>query len=664
MTRPLALALLTLVALPAGARAQYGATAEVERPIPATAEEDPSASGTEIPVEHEGTVHQSVQDVTHEVPGAVPIQSGTYASYSGLSLRGADLDHTSVLLGELPLGGPDFGGFDLSLIPLFALERIEVYRGGAPVWLGGGAIGGVLRLVPRTEPTPVAGARVVGGSFGTYGVDAFASAGRPGLSSFVTAGVRGTQGNYPYLSNILTLDPSDDEQRVRRNAHSLEGHGMAHVAIDALGGRLEMVGLGMSRQDGVPGPASAPALRAQRHLTRTLGTVGWTRRKTTGRLPYRLQLAVGGGYTRNQFTDRFNEIGLSRNGSQVTDDRIGYVFSRAASTLEVAPFLDVTALATVRRSAYRPEDRSITSSQRDWERLTTAVSAEAKIHGTLGNVRLELRPSARVAFSRARLQSGTFDTPDDPTDDELVPTARLGAVVAPLPWLAVSASVATGKRLPSVLELFGDRNALKPNPELDPESSLGFDAGLVAEGSLGSVRGSAELRYFDLRIDDLIVYMPDAQFTATPFNLGQGRIRGVEAGGRGWAGSFLELGGTLTWLDTDDGHGRELPSRPSLQAQVRPALHLAPWLGADWLSDVVIHVGVIHRGSFFPKPSNLEEFPPRTWISPGLRVELFQGAVSASVVVHDVLDDRGFDWLNYPLPGRRVLASVTYRKDL
>ncbi|MFW5925297.1 MAG: TonB-dependent receptor plug domain-containing protein [Myxococcota bacterium] len=663
MPRPLALALLTLVALPAGTRAQYGAKAEVERPIPATAEEDPSASGTEIPVEHEGTVHQSVQDVTHEVPGAVPIQSGTYASYSGLSLRGAELDHTSVLLGELPLGGPDFGGFDLSLIPLFALERIEVYRGGAPVWLGGGAIGGVLRLVPRSEPTPVVGARVVGGSFGTYGVDAFASAGRPGLSSFVTAGVRGTQGNYPYLSNILTLDPSDDEQRVRRNAHSLEGHGMAHVAVDALGGRLEMVGLGMSRQDGIPGPASAPAFHAQRHHTRALGTVGWTRRKTTGRLPHRVQLAVGGGYARNQFTDRFNEIGLSRNG-QVTDDRIGQVFSRAASTLELASFLDVTALATVRRDAYRPDDRSATSMQPDWERLTTAVSAEAKIHGTLGDVRLELRPSTRVAFSRARLQSASSGTPDAPTDDELVPTARLGAVVAPVPWLAVSGSVATGKRLPSVLELFGDRNALKPNPELEPESSLAFDAGLVAEGAQGPVRGSAELRYFDLRIDDLIVYMPGAQFTATPLNLGRGHIRGVEAGARGWIGSILELGGTLTWLDTDDGRGRELPSRPSLQAQARPALHLAPWLDTDWLSDVVFHVGVIHRSSFFPKPSNLEEYPARTWIAPGLRFELFAGAVSASLVVHDVLDDRGFDWLNYPLPGRRVLASVTYRKDL
>ncbi|MFW6049836.1 MAG: TonB-dependent receptor plug domain-containing protein [Myxococcota bacterium] len=666
MIRPTSLGLLMLLAAPAAARGQYGATGEVERPIPATATEDPTASGTEVPVEHGSGTHASVQELTQEVPGAVPVQTGTYASYAGVSLRGAELDHTSVRLGSLPLGGPDFGGFDLSLVPLVALERIEVYRGGAPVWLSEGAIGGVLQLVPRSEPEPMAGVSLLGGSFGTYGADLYASAGDGGVSSFATAGIRGTRGDYPYRADVLSLDTGDDVERHRRNADSLEGHGLAHLSADAFGGTVEAVGLGVARHDGVPGPAAAPALRARRHSTRSLGMVGWTRREEEGAVPYRVQLAVGGGYQRNQLTDPANEIGLRMGGAaEVTDDRIARVLARAATTLSVAPWLDLSVVGHVQRDAYRPEDHADASTVRDWDRVMPALAVEARLHGRAGPVRLELRPSARLAYSRARVGDGAFANPERRSETEVAPTARVGAVIAPLPWLALSGSVATGKRLPTVLELFGDRNALKPNPHLQPESSLGFDAGAVAEGGDGAVRGAAEVRYFDLRIRDLIAYERDAQYTLTPLNLDEGRIHGVEAGARGWVGGALEVGGVLTWMSTDDGHGRALPGRPTLQAQARPALHAAPWLdGVPWLSDVVLQVGIVHRSAFFPKRSNLEQYPSRTWVSPGLRVELLEGAVSGSVVVHDVLDERGFDWFGYPLPGRRVLATVTYQKEL
>src|SRR5690606_15261312 len=123
---------------------ELGVTAEVERPIARTGGEDPTASATEIAARDRPRARDTLEDGLLEVPGARPLRSGAYGSPSSLSLRGADGDQLEVLFGDVPITTADGTAFDLSAVPLYALERVEVYRGGAPTWLGVGGIGGVL----------------------------------------------------------------------------------------------------------------------------------------------------------------------------------------------------------------------------------------------------------------------------------------------------------------------------------------------------------------------------------------------------------------------------------------------------------------------------------------------------------------------------------------
>ena len=105
------------------------------------------------------------------MPGAHVVQSGGQGSYSTVSLRGGELGHTSFLLGEMPVSGPDSGPLDLSLLPLEVFDRLEVYREGAPAFFDSGAIGGVVRLVPREDRESRLFASATGGSFGAWRAD-------------------------------------------------------------------------------------------------------------------------------------------------------------------------------------------------------------------------------------------------------------------------------------------------------------------------------------------------------------------------------------------------------------------------------------------------------------------------------------------------------------
>jgi outer membrane cobalamin receptor len=100
-------AAVSIVAMCTPARAQdepeYTATATARRPIPSTNREDTTASGTTIDTRGRPLSLETVSDVMREAPGTRTQQLGGFGSFSGLSLRGAETSHTTVLLGNLPL---------------------------------------------------------------------------------------------------------------------------------------------------------------------------------------------------------------------------------------------------------------------------------------------------------------------------------------------------------------------------------------------------------------------------------------------------------------------------------------------------------------------------------------------------------------------------------
>ncbi|MEZ4250244.1 MAG: TonB-dependent receptor [Polyangiales bacterium] len=654
--------LLPALGVTAGVRAQdasadedygFGAMAEVAAPIAETDEDDTAAS-TVVSARDTSRADLTLQELLFEVPGAHVVQSGGQGSYSTVSLRGGELGHTSFLLGEMPVSGPDSGPLDLSLLPIEAFDRLEVYRGGAPALFDSGAIGGVVRLVPREDRQDRLFATATGGSFGSWRADVTSVLRRGRFFVATNAGADGSRGDFPYrYDNATVFDPTDDEIRRRANAETLGAHGMLHVrGTVGSHGRVSALLLGVSRQGGMPGLGASPAYDARREDLRALGALEYQHCGEHGRL----QLVVGGSFRRQRFTDLLGEIGIGRDA---TNDTSRHFFSRVAGVAQPTAWLELTSVLSVRRDGYDPENRLARDESRS-ARTTISGTQEVRLHGDLRGVGFELRPSVRVEHARTdaygmRLgQEHLFDS------TITRPTFRVGASVRPLPWLGIVGSLANGTRMPSVLELFGDRGALLPNAELTPERGRSADGGVLVR--LVRERGElvAEARYFHLSVDDLIRYQATSQYTAIAQNVARGEVNGVEAGSRFSIGAHVRGQVAWTYLKTRAPRGAELPWRPNVEARAGLELHSGP-LG--WLEDVALIGTWNHRGSFFHDPANLVRMPSRQWIGGGVRVDLPRG-LDVLFTARDLADEGGQDFLGQPLPGRRYALTLRYEMEL
>ena len=287
----------------------YSATGVAVRPIAAGSELDPTASATVISMEGRPRTVEALDETLLEAPGARTRRTGAFGGFTTLSLRGAEAEQTSVLLGEIPIASPDGSAFDLGSVPTWLLSRVEIYRGGAPTWIGGGAIGGALRLVPRDDPGQHASGSLSYGTFDLVQARATTSAGNERLHVTGSAGVTSFGGAFPYVDdNRTALDPSDDVTRLRQGADFLEAAALLHLRGRLDQTRIEGAFLLTDRIGGFSPPPTryADVVRSHRSTTRILA--GASALYEDGEHA-RLQLSVGAGLERRRVSDPLAQVG-------------------------------------------------------------------------------------------------------------------------------------------------------------------------------------------------------------------------------------------------------------------------------------------------------------------------------------------------------------------
>jgi vitamin B12 transporter len=90
-----------------------------------------------------------VSDLLATLPGIVVTRSGGPGGLTGLRIRGAETDHTLVLIDGVQINDPAApgGGFDFGNLLAGGISRIEVLRGPQSTLYGSQAIGGVVNIV-------------------------------------------------------------------------------------------------------------------------------------------------------------------------------------------------------------------------------------------------------------------------------------------------------------------------------------------------------------------------------------------------------------------------------------------------------------------------------------------------------------------------------------
>ncbi len=642
--------------------AQFGAEAEVERPLASEgAGADPSAAASRLRRDESPRAAERLEDRIAEVPGAATVRRGAAGSFAGLSLRGADTDQVEVLLGEIPVGPVAGGGADLSLWPLEAFEAVEVFRGAVPLSLGAGGIGGALRLLPdggERPPERLEG-RLAAGSFGTVSGSV---RGRwrlgQGWRAVGASGGGWTEGDYPYLDDRGTrFDASDDVERRRRAGRLGRGWSLWQVRGRLGSARLGALVMALERSGGLQGAPVAEPRWVRRSDRLWLGgvSVRWGEPLEGGRSEA-LRLSVAGWAATRAVADPFGEVFP---GGSVRRDGTGRVQVRIDARQPLGGGFWGSALGMLLVERFVPRELSRAVDLPASERLRAPLGAEFGWRGRLGGRRVRLRLQGRVEPWRARLGAVR---PEHRGDGEVDAagwafTSRLSAAFEPFRGAALTASLGRALRLPSLFELFGDGLWVLGEERLRPERAWLLEGGAALAGRWSGVRGRVEVRGFGSWVGDLIRYVRNSRFQVVPRNVDRARLLGVEAGAVGRWGP-LDLRLAATWLRARDlGLGKQLPLRPSARLFTR----LSGWIGARGGVRWRPYLDVEYVGATFADPANTVRIPGRAVLGAGLwvgRGEPGSARWALRFSVRDLLDVRPYDVVGYPLPGRRVAVEL------
>ncbi len=616
----------------------------------------PTASVTEIEAGAAGRAMESVSDLLGEAAGVRVQQYGGLGAFSTVSLRGAPPGQVAIFLDGVPLTAAAHGVVSLGDLPATAIERVEVYRGSAPLALGPAGPAGAINLVTVAAPG-LRAARVARGAFGTWEGRASAGARRGPLDALLHVGHQRSRGDFRYPDdNGTPFNPDDDSLSTRVNnrfaaTSLLAGAGWRPAPGWRLAARAET----FRKAQGVPGLGAVPALDTRLAHTRALARFEVAR--AGGGAAPTARLAAGLGRERTRFRDPGAELGLGRHDS---DDRTGSAdLTVDFEWRELPRGLSLAAGAAVRGEWARPTDAADGHPDPPPSRRELA-GAHAGLQWRPAGERLVLHLAAR----RDRLRDGIrwVEAGGLPRSSEVrrsLDAPQAGVRVTGPARIELRANTAAARRAPDFLELFGNQGSAAGNPALRPERVRNADLGFAWSGA--PARGLAltvDLTHFESWADDLIVYVRHSQSSVRAENVARARIRGEElslrlAAARGFAAS---LGATR--LDARDHgpvphwHGRRLPLRPAAQGFLRldgrrgrfRAVGDLQYIGADFLDR-----------------ANLRSVPDRLLAGASLSFEPGVAGLRITVEGRNLGDDRVSDVGGFPLPGRAVFASCELR---
>ncbi len=565
---------------------------------------------------------RTLPDALDLTPGLNIVQIGGPGGLTSVFIRGANANHTEVIIDGIDVNDPSqLGAFDFGQGLTSGLARIEVLRGPQSSLYGADALGGVINIVtPTGEGPPTVNASIEGGSFATF-------------SQY--AGLAGAQGPLHYAVSLSHFQAGDTP---------VTPPGLLSPGEGAIGDRYDNL------------TANA---KLGLDLTRTL-SFGLVLRyvdtnyRSTGEnfdvfpaVPDAIQTLQ----KERQFLAR-GEASLDLFGGRVkTTAGVAYAnfrttiqspddgFGLPPPVIDDGDRLKFDLLTTI---AIDRSNTLLLGADETVDRLIDSpVSATESRAG--GFVELQSRPLAGLSFAA----SARYDADDrfgDKATWRFAPAYTMAAI-----GTVLKASVGTGYKAPTLSELFVSFPAFDffANPDLKPESSFGYDAGF--EQPLGRFRIGATGFHNDIR--DLI----EANAAGNSYaNIGRATIYGVESFASWTLNERFSLRADYTWtIARDDVARQELLRRPKTKAS----------LAASWqatrrlrLAATLVYVGAWVDG-------NRDFSIPRLTASPYATVgvsgdyDLGHG-LTVFARIDNLLDRRYQDPVGFDKPGIGAYGGV------
>lgn len=571
------------------------------------------------------------------LPGVAVSRTGSPAGLTQVRIRGAEGNHTLVLIDGMEANSPADGEFDFSnIVGTDDIERIEVLKGVQSGLYGSGAIGGVVNIVTRSGKGPlrVAGA-VEAGSFGTRQASALVSGGNDRAWGLLSVATRKMDG--------FNIAPAGNERDGSLTTTSFLKAGISPVEGLTIEGSLRQ-----TRKDGqrdeenyfVPG-----VLIQQIDAPSRFSADMWL-----GALEGKLTL-LGGAWMQSL---RMESRALTADDLSINPAFAPFsLYDRYRSTSDLYRYTSTFRLDTPGLPDVRHYVTGLLESRRDGFVLFTDdnIDHERRTRSFAGEVRgeywrmLDLSASVRHDDSDVFADATTWRT-----------AASLKIPTTPF---RLHASAGTGIKLPSLFEQYGRiPNFFSPNPNLVPERAEGWDAGV--ELSLLNGRAILDATWFSTDVTGKIQRVNGG---TTVRNLdGVSTREGIELSGKVNPLPGLVLSASYAWVDAQEPNGLAELRRPAHTARLDADYEFASGRGR-------IGVTALYNGSLVDEalrtsnPFIFPLMPERVtlgdyWLVSARAAWKLTPGVEVFARVENVLDQRYQEIYGFEAPGLAAYAGM------
>ena len=483
---------------------------------------------------------------------------GVYIREGQINIRDASANKVLILIDGQRMNNAQSGEFDVNTIPIDAVEKVEVLRGGNSARYGADAVGGVVNFITKkanAESKMDAGLRATVGSFKSQYYNAYTSNAIDDFNYYLSFKRAQSDGDYKYKE--IDGTEKNREHNASHSSDELVKIGYNNILPQSTL-ILSLQGTQSYSQSpgSVPGVANWPSITPLAELRNDnyITGLGYTQQEVWGKA----DLSVNAYY--HYFRTRYDDSDPYTNTHSDHKNR--------AYGVEITQNNPVSDLISLTYGySYRHDNAKSTSID---EKDRNTHSAHVAVTFGFKNIdfffdKISVVPAAR------------YDAPND-FDKVVSPKVSLMLANSSPYALNLNFHISKSYRAPTFNDLYWPFDGYTVgNPDLKPEKGMNYEAGYgITLPFLNNTQ--VNMNYFFSKLEDQIIWTPNAAYIWTPMNVDKSNTSGLETFiGTKFFGDIVNLEITHTYMDArdksgGDNDGKLLIYRPYHKADINAGL--------------------------------------------------------------------------------------------
>ncbi len=629
-----------------------------------------------------------------EKEGGILIQKyGGEGSYSLVRIRGSNGNQVQIHIDGIPLHFGSYSEVDLSDLHIMNYQSIQIQKNGIMNELTGSSIGGSINLIPNyyNRENQI---WIQGGSYKTFGggflytklinkdhqIKNDSSNLKEDLpSSIINGGItisfykETSDQNYQFRNHNGTIyfNTLDDYNDVRKNAQYKKTSGMITSFYKFSNTEIRFLNDSFYRIHGLPGSITKQTEKTKReHLRNTTGI--FTDTKNLIENFFNLKTRIFYTYINNHFKDPKNELAFGANQSEAFMNNKGLHLMPEVMIFDSSFFSYRLKLLGGYEEERFNEDKYTAFNQKLidlGEKKRFHYSGHWYNQWIFFNGFLEILPEFRYEEYKNNFYIEPKVKQTTPVEELKKDESKINFINDSYQMILnfdhhkkntkIFIKYNNEKRIPSFIELFGEKGSIVPNLNLNPEQSYNVEIGFLYQNEhlLLDVRG------YQKKVRNLIRFLPNSQFSLRAENIEKASIKGIEFTLKYKLEEIFQFYYVYQYMEAIK-INKKLNSQKNSYIPLLP-LHTAK-SGISIFPEKTfeLQLEIQYFGAFFRNESNdYFSFVKNKWIYNFSSFYRYEKKLLVFLEVRNLQNSLAEDVIGYPLPGRSYQMGLKYFFD-